>query len=65
MSATELNLILNALNDREGVLASEWEAANRANSSALMRKLSNEIDEVRELGYKIAKQLIDYKRLAA
>jgi len=64
MDATELNLILTALNDREGVLSSDWEAANRANSNALMIKLRNEMREVRNLADKIENQLIVLKRLA-
>lgn len=65
MNTTELNLILNALNDREGVLSSDWEAASRANSIALVESISAEMRDVRTLANKIANQLIVAKRLAA
>ena len=65
MNTTELNLILTALNDREGVLSSDWEAARRDNSIALVESISAEMRDVRALANKIANQLIVSKRLAA
>ena len=65
MTAADLNLILLALNDREGVLSSDWEAASRSNSLALAESICAELCEVRTLANKIANQLIVAKRLAA
>lgn len=65
LTTPQLNLILVALNDREGVLATNYEAARRANSDALVASISAELRDVRTLANKIANQLIVAKRLAA
>lgn len=65
LTTAQLGLILTALNDREGVLCSDYEAAQRANSDALVASISAELRDVRTLANKIANQLIVAKRLAA
>ena len=64
LTTAQLNLILTALNDREGVLATDYEAALRANSVALVASISAEMRDVRALADLIANQLIVAKRLA-
>ena len=65
LTTAHLNLILTALNDREGVLSTDYEAAQRANSDALVASIRAELRDVRALADLIANQLIVAKRLAA
>lgn len=53
LTDTEIELLLQALNDREGVLSTDWEAASRANSTALTERLRNELINVRALAHKL------------
>ncbi len=53
LTAAEIKIVLDALNDREGVLSSDWEAASRTNSFALMMSLCDQLREVRNLSYKL------------
>lgn len=53
LTPAEIETLLNALNDREGVLSTDWEAATRANSVAGKAYLSKRLDAVRALAYKL------------
>ena len=64
LTTPQLGLILTALNDREGVLATNYEAARRANSDARVAAISAEMRDVRALADLIANQLLVAKRLA-
>ena len=58
LTTPQLGLILTALNDREGVLATNYEAARRANSDARVAAISAEMRDVRALADLIAKEAI-------
>lgn len=64
-SPAELETILVALNDREGVLCTDWEAASRAKSNAQVESISAELRSLRALADKIASASIAAKRLAS
>jgi hypothetical protein len=49
LNRSELNVILAALNDREGVLATEYELAFRAKSYALADAFVEEMKELRRI----------------
>ena len=54
-------LLLLALNDREGVLSTDWEAANRKESHALANQIGQQMCEVRAL----ADKLVEIQLLSA
>lgn len=58
LTTAQLNLILNALNDRESALSTDYEAAQRANSRTLVAAISAELRDVRTLADLIDKQFI-------
>ena len=60
----DLGILLLALNDRENVLALDWENANRANSTALMLRLCGQLREVRALADEIANHMLVTKGLS-
>lgn len=53
LSAEDMALLLEALNDRESVLGAEYEAARRANSVALQKQLSGKLNAVRDMAYRL------------
>lgn len=54
LTTAELNLLLLlALNDREGVLSTDWQRASDKDSTSLMMTLCEELREVRTLSYKL------------
>jgi len=65
INTNELEIILLALNDREGCLSTDWENASKANSVSLMLSLCDELRELRKLADKIGNSLIVAKKLAA
>lgn len=65
LTAAELALILLALNDREGVLACDYEQAIKIDSKALVTKIAQEMGEVRALATAINNRLALLKLRAA
>jgi hypothetical protein len=49
LSRNELNVIWSALNDREGVLAGDYERAVHAKSWALVNQITEDLKEVRRV----------------
>lgn len=54
LTVAQINLLLEALNSHEGVLATEWEQARAKQSSAKQASLSEEMQQVRDLSYLLA-----------
>lgn len=53
LTPDEIKILLDALNDRESVLAAMWEKANDINSVPQMMGLCEKLREVRNLAYKL------------
>lgn len=54
LNAHELNVLMLALNDREGVLATDYELAYSKKSYALAEQHAKELKELRALAEKVA-----------
>jgi hypothetical protein len=55
LSRNEMNIILAALNDREGVLATDYELAFSAKSYALAGAISEDMKELRKVAEIVAR----------
>ena len=53
LNDAETELLLQALNDRERVLSTDWEAASKARSPVLLMRLHDELRAVRALAHKL------------